>query len=69
MKDVDIRVQHGLSFGKTRGFLKTGDSVVVVTGWQQGSGFTNTLRIVYVDDDDDTSCLLVSDNDSYDDIY
>ncbi|XP_044013272.1 pyruvate kinase-like isoform X2 [Aphidius gifuensis] len=63
LKDVDIRVQHGVSFGKTRGFLKTGDTVVVVTGWKQGSGFTNTLRIVYVDDDE-PSCLLVSDDDS-----
>ncbi|XP_015590330.1 pyruvate kinase isoform X2 [Cephus cinctus] len=49
LKDVDVRVQFGLNFGKSRGFLKTGDSVVVVTGWKQGSGFTNTLRIVTVD--------------------
>ncbi|XP_043274285.1 pyruvate kinase-like isoform X2 [Venturia canescens] len=49
LKDVDVRVQFGISFGKSRGFLKTGDSVVVVTGWKQGSGFTNTLRIVNVD--------------------
>ncbi|KAG7213000.1 hypothetical protein KM043_002338 [Ampulex compressa] len=49
VKDVDVRVQYGLNFGKSRGFVKTGDSVVVVTGWRQGSGFTNTLRIVTVD--------------------
>jgi len=46
MKDVDDRVQFGVRFGKARGFVKTGDSLVVVTGWKQGSGFTNTMRIV-----------------------
>ncbi|XP_012276456.1 pyruvate kinase isoform X2 [Orussus abietinus] len=48
LQDVDVRVQFGLNFGKSRGFIKTGDTVVVVTGWKQGSGFTNTLRIVTV---------------------
>lgn len=46
LKDVDARVQFGLNFGKMRGFIKAGDSVVVVTGWKQGSGFTNTMRVV-----------------------
>ncbi|XP_076619981.1 pyruvate kinase-like isoform X1 [Colletes latitarsis] len=49
VKDVDVRVQFGLNFGKDRGFVKAGDPVVVVTGWKQGSGFTNTLRIINVD--------------------
>lgn len=49
MKDVDDRVQFGVKFGKSRGFIKSGDPVVVVTGWKQGSGFTNTLRIVNVE--------------------
>lgn len=50
MKDVDARVQSGLLFGKSRGFIQSGDAVVVITGWKQGSGFTNTLRVVYVSD-------------------
>lgn len=50
MKDVDARVQFGIKFGKSRGFIKSGDPIVVVTGWKSGSGFTNTMRIVYVDD-------------------
>ncbi|CAK9829806.1 Pyruvate kinase [Anthophora retusa] len=49
VKDVDVRVQFGLKFGKSRGFVKAGDSVIVITGWRQGSGFTNTLRIVNVE--------------------
>lgn len=48
MKDVDDRVQFGVRFGKARGFIKTGDPIIVVTGWKQGSGFTNTMRIVLV---------------------
>lgn len=50
MKDVDARVQFGIKFGKSRGFIKAGDPIVIVTGWKSGSGFTNTLRIVYVND-------------------
>ncbi|XP_011496324.1 PREDICTED: pyruvate kinase-like [Ceratosolen solmsi marchali] len=49
LKDVDIRVQYGLNFGKSRGFIQTADTVIIVTGWKQGSGFTNTLRIVNVE--------------------
>jgi pyruvate kinase len=46
LKDVDARVQFGLQFGKSRGFVKYGDPVIIITGWKQGSGFTNTMRIV-----------------------
>ncbi|XP_037945091.1 pyruvate kinase isoform X2 [Teleopsis dalmanni] len=49
LKDVDVRVQFGLQVGKKNGFIKAGDSVVIVTGWKQGSGFTNTMRIVTVE--------------------
>ncbi|XP_023934658.1 pyruvate kinase isoform X2 [Bicyclus anynana] len=49
LKDVDNRVQYGLKFGRARGFINTGDHVVVVTGWRQGSGFTNTMRIIQVE--------------------
>ncbi|XP_066600341.1 pyruvate kinase-like isoform X2 [Prorops nasuta] len=69
VKDVDTRVQYGLNFGKSRGFVKNGDSVIVVTGWRQGSGFTNTLRIVYVDLElfslKVTDSDIISDVDSY----
>lgn len=66
LKDVDARVQFGLNFGKGRGFIRAGDSVVVVTGWKQGSGFTNTMRIVYVDLEfnDDEAYSIISESDS-----
>ncbi|CAG5016223.1 unnamed protein product [Parnassius apollo] len=49
LKDVDLRVQYGLQFGRERGFVQRGDQVVVVTGWRQGSGFTNTMRVIPVE--------------------
>lgn len=56
LKDVDARVNAGINFGKIKGFIKTGDPVIVVTGWKQGSGFTNTMRIVYVSDQVQSIC-------------
>ncbi|KAL7286849.1 hypothetical protein TKK_0018987 [Trichogramma kaykai] len=71
LKDVDARVQYGLNFGKGRGFIRSGDSVVVVTGWKQGSGFTNTLRVVYVDPEFfiDPECDYESYSSSLDSLY
>lgn len=48
MKDVDARVQFGIDFGKSRDFIRSGDPIVIVTGWKSGSGYTNTMRVVYV---------------------
>ncbi|CAH1128618.1 unnamed protein product [Ceutorhynchus assimilis] len=49
LQDVDARVQTGITFGKSKGFIKTSDPVIVITGWKQGSGFTNTMRILTVE--------------------
>ncbi|KAI1885891.1 hypothetical protein AGOR_G00208430 [Albula goreensis] len=46
--DVDNRVTFGMDIGKARGFFKTGDMVIVVTGWSPGSGHTNIMRAVPV---------------------
>jgi len=46
MKDVDNRVQHAIDFGKRSAFIAPGDNVVVITGWKQGSGSSNTVRII-----------------------
>ncbi|VDK73061.1 unnamed protein product [Litomosoides sigmodontis] len=46
--DVDARINYGISVGKDRGFIKTDDLAVVITGWRQGAGHTNTLRIIKV---------------------
>uniref|UniRef100_A0A7E4ZZA0 Pyruvate kinase n=1 Tax=Panagrellus redivivus TaxID=6233 RepID=A0A7E4ZZA0_PANRE len=44
--DVDERISYGIATGKDRGFIHKGDFLVVITGWRQGAGFTNTLRII-----------------------
>jgi len=48
-KDVDSRITHAIDFGKKKRFIKPGDAVIVVTGWRQGAGATNTMRMVYVE--------------------
>lgn len=47
--DVDERINFGIDFGKKSGFIKTGDSVVCVSGWRAGSGSCNTIRIMSVE--------------------
>ncbi|MEE6521215.1 hypothetical protein FKM82_019317, partial [Ascaphus truei] len=47
-EDVDVRVNFAMDIGKARGFFKSGDVVIVLTGWRPGSGFTNTMRVVPV---------------------
>jgi len=49
IQDVDARCKAAIEFGKRRNFLKAGDGVVVITGWRQGAGYTNTLRVIYVE--------------------
>ncbi|XP_073724871.1 pyruvate kinase M1/2b [Misgurnus anguillicaudatus] len=47
-EDVDLRVSFALELGKARKYFKSGDLLIVVTGWRPGSGYTNTMRIVVV---------------------
>merc|ERR1712055_624488 len=49
MKDVDDMVQFAIDFGKRSNFIATGDNVVVITGWRQGSGSSNTVRVLAVE--------------------
>merc|ERR1712079_887187 len=48
MDDVDARVQYAIDFGKKSKFISSGDNVVVITGWSQASGSSNTVRILPV---------------------
>jgi len=45
-QDVDDRIQFGVDFGKKNGFIKTGDTVICITGWRKGAGSSNTIRIL-----------------------
>jgi len=46
--DVDARVNFAITIGKERKILNPKDFVVIVTGWQPGSGFTNTMRVIQI---------------------
>ncbi|KAJ8727532.1 hypothetical protein PYW07_001651 [Mythimna separata] len=45
--DLERRVNYAISWGIEKGFIRIGDPIVIVSGWRQGSGFTNTMRVVY----------------------
>lgn len=49
LKDVENRLNYGIEFGKAKGFIKTGDNIIAVTGWKQRAKFVSTLRIVVVE--------------------
>lgn len=46
--DVDHRIMQGILFGLRRKLLHANDMLVVIQGWRQGSGFSNTIRILVV---------------------
>lgn len=47
--DVDNRIRYCVDLAKDRGFIRAGETLIVVTGWRQGAGSTNTMRIVVAD--------------------
>lgn len=51
--DVDSRIFQGILFGRKRGLVNPGDLLVVIQGWRQGSGFSNTIRILVVPSDEE----------------
>uniref|UniRef100_T1I3S6 Pyruvate kinase n=1 Tax=Rhodnius prolixus TaxID=13249 RepID=T1I3S6_RHOPR len=46
-KDVDLRMQEGIDYGKAINIIKPGDALILVNSWRPGAGFTNNIRIVY----------------------
>jgi pyruvate kinase len=47
-EDMDLRIYHAVDMAWERHIVRASSLVVVVTGWRQGAGFTNTVRIVKV---------------------
>lgn len=45
---MDSRINTAVNHGWKLGAVKGGATVVIVTGWRQGSGHTNTLRVIRV---------------------
>lgn len=46
-QDVRTRLAYGVTFCKRNKIIFAGDAIILVTGWRNGSGFTNTMRIVF----------------------
>jgi pyruvate kinase len=44
--DVDNRIRYAITTGKDRGFIHAGDFLVIITGWREGAGSTNTVRLI-----------------------
>ncbi|XP_014254436.1 pyruvate kinase-like [Cimex lectularius] len=50
--DVDLRLQYAINLGKIEKYIKPGDPLILVSGWRQGAGFTNNIRVVYASADE-----------------
>lgn len=50
VEDIEKRIKLAIKLGQRRGFIADGDAVLVLTGWSQGSGLTNTMRILWAPD-------------------
>ncbi|XP_059062416.1 pyruvate kinase-like [Achroia grisella] len=46
--DLERRTNFCTEWAIEQGFIRVGDPIVIVSGWKQGSGYTNTMRIIYV---------------------
>ena len=53
IEDVDMRVCLAIKRGWQKRIIEGGDSVVLVTGWREGPGHTNTVRILVVPEGDE----------------
>ncbi|TPP56892.1 pyruvate kinase PKM [Fasciola gigantica] len=49
-EDVDRRIHFAIEYGMKNSYLKPDSFVIIVTGWKAGSGSTNTLRVLRLED-------------------
>lgn len=49
--DLDNRVNFCTKWAMEQAFIRIGDPIIIVSGWRQGSGYTNTMRIIYATPD------------------
>ncbi|XP_043499370.1 pyruvate kinase-like [Polistes fuscatus] len=59
LKDINVRVKAGMNYLKEKNYINVGDAIVVVGPSQQnGAGFTNSIRLVYVSPDFNKPMLI-----------
>ncbi|XP_030762971.1 pyruvate kinase-like [Sitophilus oryzae] len=51
-KDVDERIQLGITYGKHLGYIRMGDAVVTVSGSKPEVGLPNNIKVVFASDYD-----------------
>ncbi len=44
-EDMDARINAAIEYAKTKGLVRGGDTVVIVTGSLAGQGSTNTMQV------------------------
>ncbi|XP_022130740.2 pyruvate kinase-like [Pieris rapae] len=49
--DLNKRVTFCTTWAMERGFVRVGDPIIIISGWRQGSGYTNSMRIMYAEAD------------------
>ncbi|XP_058977412.1 pyruvate kinase-like [Musca domestica] len=65
LEGVDVRIQYALNIAKRIGIVKTGDTILIVSPWKDGAGFTNNLRLIYAYfEQDDIDCMVQGDRKS-----
>ncbi|KZC14922.1 Pyruvate kinase, partial [Dufourea novaeangliae] len=47
-KDMEARIQSGIDSLRRKKYIKVGDAIVILSESRQGTGFTNSIRVVYV---------------------
>ena len=46
---MEKRFFYGVDWGKAKGFIQKGSSIILMSGWKPGPANTNTIRIFQVD--------------------
>nr|CAH8826334.1 unnamed protein product [Trichobilharzia regenti] len=66
-EDMDRRIRFAIDFGRKRSYFTPGCYVIIVTGWKAGSGSTNTLRVVKLEDAETKPIVMVPSITQFDD--
>ncbi|KAH9596477.1 hypothetical protein MS3_00002141 [Schistosoma haematobium] len=66
-EDMDRRIRYAIDYGRKRSFFSPGCFVIIVTGWKAGSGSTNTLRVVKLEDAETKPIVMVPSITHFDD--